>query len=331
MRGRDYDDEARALKADPNPPPDLPAVLPKSATIASKLGSWPHALHLAGFIDDAELDRRLARVTVALTDKQLLMVMADALRAIGANASHTRYRPAMRAKHGPRVGLPSLETVYLRLGKWPEATARVIAAFPISRPAPRPGPRRTTSSWTPASTPARRRGHAPGDARIPQTSRRHAQSCPRSPSPSALRAALSSSSPSCAAKRRAAAAARPEATRLALVEQLARAAIGQHWPDLEQLAGAWGGFEKACQQAWRLWEQGTAARVAHTREHARFDQSRYQREHVISTSLLVITVVSVITVAASLWKARRDPAARAHAGSLRSTRDERGRSSSGKT
>jgi hypothetical protein len=66
-----------------------------------------------------------------------------------------------------------------------------------------------------------------------------------------------------------------------VAEQLARAAIGQLWPDLEQLAGAWGGFEKACQQAWRLWEQGTAARVAHTREHARFDQSRYQREHVI--------------------------------------------------
>ena len=50
-----------------------------------------------------------------------------------------------------------------------------------------------------------------------------------------------------------------------------------------------------------------------------------------STSLLVITVVLVITVAASLWKARRDPAARAHAGSLRNTRDERDRSTSGKT
>jgi TerC family integral membrane protein len=44
-----------------------------------------------------------------------------------------------------------------------------------------------------------------------------------------------------------------------------------------------------------------------------------------STSLLVITVVLVITVAASLWKARRDPDARAHAGSLRDTRDERER------
>ena len=41
-----------------------------------------------------------------------------------------------------------------------------------------------------------------------------------------------------------------------------------------------------------------------------------------STSLMVITVVLVITVAASLWKARRDPAARAHAGSLRGTREE---------
>jgi hypothetical protein len=33
----------------------------------------------------------------------------------------------------------------------------------------------------------------------------------------------------------------------------------------------------------------------------------------------------VITVAASVWKARRDPDARAHAGSLRDTRDERER------
>jgi tellurite resistance protein TerC len=50
-----------------------------------------------------------------------------------------------------------------------------------------------------------------------------------------------------------------------------------------------------------------------------------------STSLVVITVVLVVTVAASLWKARRDPAARAHAGSLRNRRDERVRSTSGKT
>lgn len=50
-----------------------------------------------------------------------------------------------------------------------------------------------------------------------------------------------------------------------------------------------------------------------------------------STSLLVITVVLVITVAVSLWKARRDPAARAHAGTLRNTRVERDRSTSGKT
>jgi tellurite resistance protein TerC len=41
-----------------------------------------------------------------------------------------------------------------------------------------------------------------------------------------------------------------------------------------------------------------------------------------STSLLVITVVLIVTVAASLWKARRDPEARAHAGSLRGTREE---------
>ena len=44
-----------------------------------------------------------------------------------------------------------------------------------------------------------------------------------------------------------------------------------------------------------------------------------------STSLLVITAVLVVTVAASLWKARRDPDARAHAGSLRDTHDERER------
>jgi tellurite resistance protein TerC len=42
-----------------------------------------------------------------------------------------------------------------------------------------------------------------------------------------------------------------------------------------------------------------------------------------STSLLVIGVVLVITVVASLLKARRDPAARAHAGSLRAPRQDR--------
>ena len=42
-----------------------------------------------------------------------------------------------------------------------------------------------------------------------------------------------------------------------------------------------------------------------------------------STSLLVIIVVLVITVAASLLKSRRDPEARAHAGTLRDTRDDR--------
>ena len=44
-----------------------------------------------------------------------------------------------------------------------------------------------------------------------------------------------------------------------------------------------------------------------------------------STSLLVITVVLAVTVVASLLKARRDPDARAHAGSLRDTRDDRRR------
>ena len=42
-----------------------------------------------------------------------------------------------------------------------------------------------------------------------------------------------------------------------------------------------------------------------------------------STSLLVIAVVLAITTAASLLKSRRDPQARAHAGSLRDTSDER--------
>jgi tellurite resistance protein TerC len=42
-----------------------------------------------------------------------------------------------------------------------------------------------------------------------------------------------------------------------------------------------------------------------------------------STSLLVIVLVLVITVLASLLKSRRDPEARAHAGSLRDTRDDR--------
>ena len=43
-------------------------------------------------------------------------------------------------------------------------------------------------------------------------------------------------------------------------------------------------------------------------------------EIATATSLLVITAVLVITVVASLAKARRDPQARAHAGSLRDTR-----------
>jgi tellurite resistance protein TerC len=42
-----------------------------------------------------------------------------------------------------------------------------------------------------------------------------------------------------------------------------------------------------------------------------------------STSLLVIIVVLAVTVVASLLKSRRDPEARAHAGSLRDTRDDR--------
>jgi tellurite resistance protein TerC len=44
-------------------------------------------------------------------------------------------------------------------------------------------------------------------------------------------------------------------------------------------------------------------------------------EIATSTSLLVITVVLVITVIASVLKARRDPEARAHPGSLRDTRE----------
>ena len=40
-------------------------------------------------------------------------------------------------------------------------------------------------------------------------------------------------------------------------------------------------------------------------------------EIATSTSLIVIGAVLAVTVAASLWKSRRDPAARAHAGSLR--------------
>jgi tellurite resistance protein TerC len=42
-----------------------------------------------------------------------------------------------------------------------------------------------------------------------------------------------------------------------------------------------------------------------------------------TTSLLVIAVVLTVTVLASLRQARRDPSARAHAGSLRDTREDR--------
>jgi tellurite resistance protein TerC len=43
-----------------------------------------------------------------------------------------------------------------------------------------------------------------------------------------------------------------------------------------------------------------------------------------STSLMVISVILAITVAASLWKVRRNPDMRAHAGSLRGGREEPG-------
>jgi tellurite resistance protein TerC len=46
-------------------------------------------------------------------------------------------------------------------------------------------------------------------------------------------------------------------------------------------------------------------------------------EVATSTSLLVILVVLTITVVASLLKSRRDPEARAHAGSLREPREAR--------
>ncbi len=49
-------------------------------------------------------------------------------------------------------------------------------------------------------------------------------------------------------------------------------------------------------------------------------------EIATSTSLLAIIVILIITIVASLLKARRDPSARAHAGSLRETRDSGRRS-----
>ena len=48
-------------------------------------------------------------------------------------------------------------------------------------------------------------------------------------------------------------------------------------------------------------------------------------EVATSTSLAVIVVVLAVTVGASLLKSRRDPAARAHAGSLRDNRDDQRR------
>lgn len=43
------------------------------------------------------------------------------------------------------------------------------------------------------------------------------------------------------------------------------------------------------------------------------------------TSLVVITIVLAITIIASLLKSRRDPQARAHAGSLRDTSERKAR------
>jgi len=64
-------------------------------------------------------------------------------------------------------------------------------------------------------------------------------------------------------------------------EQTERAAVGQQWPTVQQLRDGWGSFEKACRQAWRMWENGSDARVPHTLAHARLDQPLYQRHHVI--------------------------------------------------
>lgn len=60
-----------------------------------------------------------------------------------------------------------------------------------------------------------------------------------------------------------------------------REARGQRWPTLDELKTGWGDFEKACRQAWRLWEVGTQARVANGTEHARLDQAVLQRRDVI--------------------------------------------------
>lgn len=149
MSWKDYDRAVRAFKKAAEPPVDLPAILPAAQTIVSRLGSWPQALHLAGFINETERDRRLARVTVTLSDGELLDALARALRTIGADAPksrYRRYRELMRAKQGPRVGLPSLASVYQRLGSWPEAKAVVIEAFPdVADCVCRPGLRRKRS------------------------------------------------------------------------------------------------------------------------------------------------------------------------------------------
>jgi tellurite resistance protein TerC len=51
-------------------------------------------------------------------------------------------------------------------------------------------------------------------------------------------------------------------------------------------------------------------------------------EIATSTSLIVIVAILAVTIVASLMKSRRDPAARAHAGSLRATRERESREGS---
>jgi hypothetical protein len=129
----EYDAKTKELRRDPDPPADLPDVLPSAQTIIKYLGSWPEALFAAGVIDAAERDVRLARVAVTLRDDELLATLAFALGAIGIDATkqtYIAYRKAMRKKHGPKVGLPSPETVYVRLGGWEPAKAAVLAKFP---------------------------------------------------------------------------------------------------------------------------------------------------------------------------------------------------------
>lgn len=64
-------------------------------------------------------------------------------------------------------------------------------------------------------------------------------------------------------------------------ERLSPARAGEKWPTPSQLSAAYGSWLHACCAAFRLWAEGSHARVAHTNRHAVRDYALYRRQHVV--------------------------------------------------